>query len=125
MTVQLKMQAKEKRLLEMPPEPQTVPTYDLDGIAIRIPALSIPDQGPTILLLALNEFVEILGKRLDLCSGGSWRKRFKLTLSKISITSKDPAFLVPLLKENILRIIENVVSNIITSCHFLLRVCVK
>jgi hypothetical protein len=28
-----------------PPEPQTVPTYDLDGIAVRIPASTIPDQG--------------------------------------------------------------------------------
>lgn len=29
-----------------PPEPQTVPTYDLGGIAVRIPASSISDQEP-------------------------------------------------------------------------------
>ena len=28
-----------------PPEPRTVPTYDLDGIAVRIPVSSIPDRG--------------------------------------------------------------------------------
>ena len=32
----------------MPPEPQTVPTYDSDGIAIRIPVPSIPDQGQEV-----------------------------------------------------------------------------
>lgn len=31
-----------------PPEPRTVPTYDSDGIAVRIPAPSIPDQGPEV-----------------------------------------------------------------------------
>jgi hypothetical protein len=35
-----------------PPEPRTVPTYDLDGIAIRIPVYTIPDQGMILLDLA-------------------------------------------------------------------------
>jgi hypothetical protein len=30
---------------------------------------------------------------------------------------------MPFLKEDVLRVIENVVPNIVTSCHFLLRVC--
>ena len=109
----------------MPPEPQTVPTYDSDGIAIRIPAPSIPDQGPVSRSLALDKLVEVLGERLDLCSGRSRRKRLKLSLSKISVASENSAFLVPFLKEDILRIVEKVIPNIVTSCHFLLLVCVN
>jgi hypothetical protein len=82
----------------MPPEPRTVPTYDLDGIAIRIPVLSIPDQGPVYLSLTLDELVEVLSKCLDICHSGRIRKRFKLTLTEVGITTHPIALPMPLLK---------------------------
>ena len=36
---------KRKAACGIPPEPRTVPPYDLDGIAVRIPVSTIPDQG--------------------------------------------------------------------------------
>ena len=82
----------------MPPEPRTVPTYDSDGIAIRIPAPSIPDQGTVDRSLTLNELVEILGERLDLSHGGRGREGLKLTLTEISVAAHPIALLVPLLE---------------------------
>jgi hypothetical protein len=102
-----------------------VPTYDSDGIAIRIPAPSIPDQGPASRSLALNELVEVFSKSLDGCSRRRLGKGLKLTLTEISIATDSTALFVPFLKEDVLRVVEKVVPNIITSCHFLLRVCVN
>ena len=103
-----------------PPEPQTVPTYVSDGIAIRIPAPSIPDQGPTGRSLTLNELVEVFSEGLDRGGGRCLGERLELTLSKVGIATDSITFLVPLLKEDVLRVVEKVVPNIITSCHFLL-----
>ena len=87
------------------------------------PVLSIPDQGPVILSLALDELVEILSKCLDSCSRRSFGERLKLTLTEISISAHPATLLIPLLKKNVLRFVEKVVSNIITSCHFYPCVC--
>ena len=97
-----------------------MPTYDSDGIAIRIPVPSIPDQGPIGRSLALDELVEFLSECLDLCCAGSRWIRLKLTPFQVGIAPKKIALLMPLLKEDVLRVIENVVPNIITCCHFLL-----
>jgi len=78
-----------------PPEPRTVPTYDLDGIAVRIPVSSIPDQGPVLLSLALDELVEVLGECLDLCCSG-WRRKFIDGLvHKICVVTDDLASATP------------------------------
>ena len=100
-----------------------MPTYDLDGISVRIPVSSISDQGTVVRSLALNELVEIFSKCLDLCCAGSRWIGLKLTPLQVSIALKKAALLMPFLKEDVLRVIENVVPNIVTSCHFLLRVC--
>ena len=113
----------KKAAFGMPPEPGTVPTYDLDGIAIRIPALSIPDQGIACLSLALNKLVEIFSECLDRGSSRRFGKRLELALTEICIATNSIAFFVPLLKENILRIVEKIVPNIVSCCHFY-SVCV-
>ena len=53
---------------ETPPEPQTVPTYDSDGIAIRIPVPSIPDQG--------TAWLGIKDSNLDKQSQSLWCYRY-------------------------------------------------
>ncbi len=102
-----------------------MPTYDLDGIAVRIPMSTIPDRGTMRRSLALDELVEVFRKCLDLCCRRRVRKRLELTLTEISITSNPVALPVPLLEKRAARVIEKVVSNIVTSCHFLLHVCVN
>ena len=87
-----------KAAFGMPPEPRTVPTYDLDGIAIRIPVLSIPDQGPMCRSLTLDELVEVLSERLDVCHGRRLRKGLELPLTEVGISTHPIALLVPLLK---------------------------
>ena len=98
-----------------------MPTYDSDGIAIRIPVPSIPDQGPVGRSLTLNELVEVFSKGLDRSSRRSLGQGLKLTLTEVSVATDSIALLVPLLKKDVLCVVEKVVSNIITSCHFLLQ----
>ena len=62
-----RLETKRKRLLEHP-EPRTVSTYDSDGIAIRIPVSSIPDQGPV--------WLGIKDSNLDKQSQSLWCYRY-------------------------------------------------
>ena len=71
-------------------------------------------QRPRLRSLALDELVEFLSECLDLCCAGSRWIGLKLTPFQVSIALKKAALLMPLLKEDVLRVIENVVPNIVT-----------